>query len=192
MRFDRRSVLLGAAALVAGVREGAAGAGADTGTAWRFAFEAASGGELPLSRWTGKVLLVVNTASRCGFTPQYAGLQALHERSAAEGLVVLGVPSNDFGGQEPGSNADILGFCGGTYGVSFPIAAKTVVRGPDAHPFYRWASATLGAANEPRWNFHKYLVGRDGRLVAAFASHVAPADPRLVGAVRAALDRPAA
>ncbi|MEJ1161299.1 glutathione peroxidase [Prosthecomicrobium sp. N25] len=165
----------------------AAGPDLQSGTAWRFAFEAADGGTLPLADHAGKVLLVVNTASRCAFTPQYKGLQALHERYAAKGLVVIGVPSNDFGGQEPGSNADILGFCGGTYGVTFPIAGKTVVRGPSAHPFYRWAATVLGPANEPRWNFHKYLVGRDGRLAAAFASHLDPENRAVTAAIEVAL-----
>jgi glutathione peroxidase len=161
----------------------------DQGSAWRFGFEAVEGGPLPLSRYAGKVVMVVNTASRCAYTPQYKGLQALWQRYSDEGFVVLGVPSNDFGGQEPGSNEDILGFCGGTFGVTFPLAAKTVVRGPGAHPFYRWASAVLGSTNEPRWNFHKYLIGRDGRLVAAFPSHVEPENRAVKEAVEAALSK---
>lgn len=160
----------------------------DAGTAWRFAFDAVEGGALPLSRYTGKVLLVVNTASRCGYTPQYKGLQALWDKYRDDGLVVVGVPSNDFA-QEPGTNEDIKGFCGGTYGVTFPLAGKTSVQGPAAHPFYRWVSASLGPTAEPRWNFHKILVGRDGRAVAAYPSFVAPEDPRLVAAVEAQMGR---
>lgn len=119
------------------------------------------------------------------------GLQALWEGYRARGLVVIGVPSNDFGGQEPGTNAAIMGFCGAAFGVSFPLAAKTVVRGPAAHPFYRWAAEVLGPANVPRWNFHKYLVDAEGRLAAAFASSVDPEDARIRAAIEGALPKPA-
>lgn len=152
-----------------------------------FNFEAIDGGRMPLQQWRGKVLLVVNTASFCGFTPQYEGLQALWQRYEAKGLVVVGVPSNDFGGQEPNSEAEILGFCKGAYNVSFPLTSKQVVAGPQAHPFYRWAFDTLGAGAAPKWNFHKYLVGRDGRLLGAFGTRVTPQAPELIQAVEAAL-----
>lgn len=197
MPTDRRSFIVSAATVAASAAAAAripparAAGTVETGHAWRFAFTASDGSALPLEAFRGKVLLVVNTASRCGYTSQYRGLQALHEAHGPAGLVVIGVPSNDFGGQEPGTDADIRGFCGGTFGVTFPLAAKTVVRGPQAHPFYRWASTVLGPASEPRWNFHKYLVGRDGRLDRAFPSHVEPEDPRVVSAIRAALDGPA-
>ncbi|MEO1199836.1 MAG: glutathione peroxidase [Pseudomonadota bacterium] len=152
-------------------------------SAYAFTFSDIDGGALPLSRFAGQVMLVVNTASRCGYTGQYAGLQALHERYHARGLVVLAVPSNDFGGQEPGTAEEIKGFCTGTYGVTFPLAGKDVVRGPGAHPFYLWAYRTLGPENAPRWNFHKYLIGRDGRLIDAFATPVPPEDPQIVAAI---------
>lgn len=190
MSIDRRAAIVTClVACSALVLAAPAGAGEmDAGTAWRFTFESVDGGAMPLSAHAGKVLLIVNTASKCGYTYQYKGLQTLWERHGAEGLVVIGVPSNDFN-QEPGTNADIKGFCGGTFGVTFPLAAKSTVRGAGAHPFYRWASQSLGPAQEPRWNFHKYLVGRDGRLIAAFPSHVDPEDPRLGAAIRTALAR---
>lgn len=160
------------------------------GSAHDFVFVSLAGREpLPLSRYRGRVLLIVNTASRCGFTPQYAKLQALHERYRDRGLVVIGVPSNDFGGQEPGSEAGIARFCAARFGVSFPLTAKVRVRGPDAHPFYRWARAWFGFAGAPRWNFHKYLVARDGRLVDYFHAFTPPDAPRLIRAVEAELAR---
>jgi glutathione peroxidase len=138
-----------------------------------------------LCQYAGKVLLVVNTASYCGFTSQYEGLEALHARFAARGLVVLGFPSNDFGQQEPGSSQQIADLCFNTYGVKFPMFAKTVVKGPGANALY----AQLGQATgqTPRWNFHKYLVDRQGRTVASFASEVAPSNTQLVAAVEKAL-----
>ena len=162
-------------------------AAAGPAIAFEHAFEAIEGGPMPLSRWRGKVLLVVNTASFCGFTPQYEGLQALWERYEGKGLVVIGVPSNDFGAQEPKSESDILGFCKGAYNVTFPLTTKQLVKGPQAHAFYRWASEVLGPANAPRWNFHKYLVGRDGRLIAGYGSQVEPLSPQLIKAIEAAL-----
>lgn len=140
--------------------------------------------------YAGRAVLVVNTASRCGFTNQYSDLQKLHERYAAQGLTIIGVPSNDFGQQEPGTEEEIRAFCSGTYGVQFPMTGKTQVRGASAHPFYRWARDELGARNAPRWNFHKYLIGRDGRLLEAFPSHVSPMAPSMRGAVEAALQAP--
>jgi glutathione peroxidase len=122
----------------------------------------------------------VNTASKCGLTPQYAGLEALHR---AKGLVVLGVPSNDFGGQEPGSEAEVAQFCETNYHVSFPMTAKQKVVGGDAHPFYRWAVETLGADAAPRWNFHKYLIGPKGELVGYFGSKTAPDAAELADAI---------
>ncbi len=158
-------------------------------TAHDFAFPGIDGRPLALADLRGKAILVVNTASQCGFTPQYAGLQALWEAYRDRGLVVLGVPSNDFGGQEPGSAAEIRQFCEVNFGVDFPMADKTVVSGADAHPFYRWAADELGFMAKPRWNFHKYLVAPDGRLVDWFSSMTAPDSDRLRRAVEAALPR---
>ena len=143
-------------------------------TAWDFRFPALEGGEHDLAAWRGRVLLVVNTASFCGFTQQYAALQRLHEAQEAAGLVVLGVPSNDFN-QESQEASKIREFCDAQFGITFPMAALSRVRGPEAHPFYRWAAARAGG--EPRWNFHKYLFSRDGELIEHFPSNKEPDDP---------------
>jgi glutathione peroxidase len=163
---------------------------AEPAGAFDHAFEAIEGGKLPLAQWRGKALLVVNTASFCGFTRQYEGLQALWERYQARDLVVIGVPSNDFGEQEPKAEAEILGFCKGAFGVTFPLTTKVPVSGAQAHPFYLWAREALGAANAPSWNFHKYLVGRDGKLIAGYGSRVEPLSPELTKAIEAALATP--
>jgi glutathione peroxidase len=139
----------------------------------------------PLCQYAGKVLLVVNTASYCGFTPQYEGLEALYAKYAARGLVVLGFPSNDFGQQEPGGSVQIAELCFNTYGVKFPMFAKTVVVGPQANPFFAALAQATGKA--PAWNFHKFLVDRQGRPVAAFVSDVKPSDAVLVNALEKAL-----
>jgi len=130
-----------------------------------------------LCEYSGKVVLVVNTASACGYTPQYQGLEALYKRYAARGLVVVGFPSNDFGGQEPGSNKEVADFCQVNYGVSFPMVEKTVVSGPRAHPLYASLSQQTGSA--PQWNFHKYLIDRNGTKVTGFASAIDPGSPRM-------------
>lgn len=134
-----------------------------------------------LCEYAGKVVLVVNTASQCGYTPQYEGLEALHRKYRDRGLVVLGFPSNDFGGQEPGSNQEIAAFCVNQYAIDFPMFAKTRVRGREANPLFAELARATGA--EPRWNFHKYLVARDGKRVQSFDTRVAPGDPKLVGAI---------
>lgn len=196
MSIDRRHLVVSALGLAASplvpLISQAGEQSSSKGNAWRFSFEGLEGGKLRLADYAGKVILVVNTASRCGYSYQYKGLQVLFARNMSRGLAVIGVPSNDFGGQEPGSNEDIKGFCGGTFGVTFPLAAKSVVRGLGVHPFYRWASDTLGPSNAPRWNFHKYLIGRDGRLVAAFSSNIEPEDPQLVQAIDTELARQSA
>ena len=133
----------------------------------------------------GKVVLMVNTASKCAFTPQYEGLEALYARYRERGLVVAGFPSNDFGGQEPGSEKQIKDFCRLTYSVQFPMFEKTPVRGAQADPLYRYLFDATGDA--PQWNFHKYLIGRDGRVVSSFASSTSPEDPRLIEAIEALL-----
>jgi glutathione peroxidase len=136
-----------------------------------------------LCEYAGKVLLVVNTASQCGYTPQYEGLEALHRKYGKRGLVVLGFPSNDFGGQEPGSNKEIADFCVNQYAIEFPMFAKTELK---KNPLFADLAKATGQA--PRWNFHKYLVDRSGRSVEAFPSAVAPDDPKLVRAIEKLLD----
>jgi len=143
-----------------------------------------------LSAYAGKVLLAVNVASKCGFTPQYAGLQALQDRYADRGLVVVGFPCNQFFSQEPGTAEQIQEFCSINYGVSFPLFAKLDVKGPDQHPLYAILTETAddaGKAGSVRWNFEKFLVGRDGRAVRRFRSKVVPDDPSLVGAIESLL-----
>jgi glutathione peroxidase len=137
-----------------------------------------------LADYRGKVLLVVNTASQCGSTPQYAGLEGLWRHYRDRGLVVLGFPSNDFGAQEPGSEAEIKTFCSTMFKVSFPLFSKVHVKGDEQAPVYRFLAADYG---EPKWNFHKYLVGRDGKVIKAFPTAIAPEDPSLRAAVEAAL-----
>ena len=146
-------------------------------TAYDFSFTAIDGTPLPLAQYQGKVLLVVNVASRCGFTGQYAGLEKLYETYKDRGLVVIGVPSNDFGAQEPGSAAEIQKFAADTYQATFPLTQKTVVKGDNADPFYKWAAAQgVGGifGSTPRWNFHKYLIGRDGRLISSYTAMTKP------------------
>lgn len=135
----------------------------------------------------GKAVLFVNVASKCGFTKQYAGLQKLSTDLKDQGLVVVGVPSNDFGGQEPGTAEEIATFCSSKYQVDFPMTEKITVKGPDKHPLYVFLTA---GRNEPKWNFHKYLVGRDGKVVGEFPSKVAPDSPELLAALTAALAQP--
>ena len=142
-----------------------------------------------LCQFAGKVLLVVNTASYCGFTRQYEGLEALHAKYAARGLVVMGFPSNDFGQQEPGNAKQIAELCFNTYGVKFPMFAKTVVKGSGRNAFYEQLAKATGAT--PQWNFHKYLMARDGRTVSSFASEVEPGSAALTGAIETALRQPA-
>ena len=151
-------------------------------TAFAFHFAGLSGGDIQLAEYAGKPILIVNTASQCGYTPQYAGLQELWKRYRDRGLLIVGVPSNDFGGQEPGTAADIAETAQHHYGATFPIAAKAVVKGAQAHPFYKWA-ASERPHEVPRWNFHKYLIGRDGLIAASFPSEVEPTDARVIAAI---------
>ncbi len=143
-----------------------------------------------LSAYSGKVVLAVNVASRCGFTPQYAGLQALQDRYADRGFVVLGFPSNQFFHQEPGTAEQIQEFCSVNYGVTFPLFAKLDVKGEDRHPLYAILTESAddsGKAGNVSWNFEKFLVGRDGRVVRRFRSKVVPEDPRVVDAIESVL-----
>ena len=155
-------------------------------TAYAFSFAGLDGKNLPLADHAGKPILVVNTASFCGYTPQYTDLEKLWAKYKDRGLVVLGVPSNDFGQQEPGSAKEIKAFCE-TYDVSFPLADKQKVTGGDAHPFYRWIAAELGDAGVPRWNFHKFLIDGQGEIAGAWPSRVAPLSKEVTEAVEQAL-----
>lgn len=137
-----------------------------------------------LCEYAGRVVLVVNTASQCGYTPQYEGLEALYRKYRDRGLVVLGFPSNDFGGQEPGSNKEIAAFCVNQYAIDFPMFARTELK---KNPLYADLARATGAA--PRWNFHKYLIDRSGQQVLSFDTRVAPSDPKLVEAMEKMLSR---
>ena len=167
----------------------AAPAAAASGPMHAFSFTSIDGAPLPMSGFAGQAVLVVNTASFCGFTHQYGALQQVYETYRARGLVVLGVPSNDFGGQEPGTEAEIKQFCEVNFAVDFPLTEKQVVRGAAAHPFFRAVVAELGEGAAPRWNFHKFLVGPDGRLAGTWPSRVEPDAPELIAAIEAVLPR---
>jgi glutathione peroxidase len=147
-------------------------------TAYDFEARRIDGQTVPLKQYEGKVLLIVNTASACGFTPQFAGLQALHQQYGGKGLVVLGFPSNQFGAQDPGSNEEIASFCQVNYGVDFPMMAKVDVNGGGAEPLYQWltkeAPGLLGS-KAIKWNFTKFLVGKDGRVLKRYAPQESPA-----------------
>lgn len=167
----------------------AVNAGETPHTAYDFTFTSIEGGPLPLTSFQGKVVLVVNTASFCGFTGQYKALQSVWERYQEEGFVLLGVPSNDFGSQEPGSEKEIKNFCELNYGIDFPMTTKVSVKGKQAHPFYKWAAQEMGTLAKPRWNFHKYLIGPDGHLVEWFSTPTKPTSKRVTRAIETQLKR---
>lgn len=146
-----------------------------------------TGQQIPLSSYQGKALLIVNTASECGFTPQYRGLQELYTQYQAKGLVVLGFPSNDYGAQEPGSDQQIQQFCDLKFKVSFPMFAKGPVKGPSKQPLYAWLVAQASPQAEVAWNFEKFLVGKDGKLAGRFSSKVEPMSSELKAAIEKAL-----
>ena len=154
-----------------------------------FDFMSIEGDPLPMSSFAGKAVLVVNTASRCGFTDQYSALQAIWQQYRDRGLVVLGVPSNDFGSQEPGSETEIRTFCEVNYGIDFPMTSKVQVNGDGAHPFYRWAATQFGPQAKPRWNFHKYLITPEGRLSDWFSTVTGPTSTRVIKAIEQVLPR---
>ncbi len=146
-------------------------------------------GEIKLADFAGKAVLVVNVASACGLTPQYRDLEALYEAKATKGLVVIGVPCNDFGAQEAAPEKDIREFCEANYHVSFPMTGKAEIMSPARrHPFYQWIAAELGESALPRWNFHKYLIGKDGSIADAFSSKAAPLEPSVLEAIDRALN----
>jgi|SRR6185503_3945049 glutathione peroxidase len=157
-------------------------------TAYAFTFKGIETGDIHLVDYAGKPILVVNTASLCGYTPQYTGLQELWSRYHPRGLMIVGVPTNDFF-QEPGGATDIMKTAH-QYNVGFPMADKVSIKGPGAHPFYKWASLEK-PLDPPRWNFHKYLVGRDGHITAAFPTSIEPTDARVIAAIERELSKAA-
>ncbi len=158
-------------------------------SAWDFSFETLTGKPLPLSTFKGRAVLVVNTASQCGYTPQYKDLEELSKKYEGQGLVVLGVPCNDFGGQEPGTAEEIGQFCEKNYGVTFPMAGKAKVTGDGAHPFYQWARKRVGFLGAPKWNFHKYLIAPDGSLADWFSTPTKPSSDKVARAIDKILPR---
>jgi len=153
-------------------------------SAYDFEFTTLKGVTQPLSEFAGRPLLVVNTASKCGFTPQYKGLQKIWSEHRDRGLMVIGVPCNQFGHQEPGSTAEIGAFCEMNYGVDFPLMAKVDVKGETAHPMFKWLAQEGGYFSRPRWNFYKYLIGRNGKLQTWFSSLTSPASPKFDAALK--------
>lgn len=186
----RRVVLLAPLSAVAGAALAQPEKRRGSMSGFDFAFTSIDGAPLPLAQYRGRPLLVANTASFCGFTYQYEDLETLWRRYRDRGLVVLGVPSNDFGQQEPGSSTEIKQFCQGRYAVDFPLTEKQDVIGPKAHPFFQWIATELGDAGVPRWNFHKYLVAPDGALAGAWPSSVRPTDAVVTAEIERLLAKP--
>lgn len=182
-----RAVALAAAFVACLCTQGPKALHAAPSSAHDIAFTSIEGDPLPLSSFAGKAVLVVNTASLCGFTYQYDGLQAVFDQYRERGLVVLGVPSNDFGQQEPGNESEIKDFCEVNFNIDFPLTDKQSVKGEGAHPFFRYVADTLGEKSLPRWNFHKYLIDPEGRLVGAWPSKAEPASAEITGAIEQVL-----
>ena len=156
--------------------------------AYDFNFNDLDGSPLNLAEYKGKVIIVVNVASQCGFTKQYEDMQKVWEKYQVKGVVMLGVPSNDFGNQEPGSNVEIKDFCEAKFGITFPMTEKVSVKGENAHPFYLWAKKNHGKSAIPKWNFHKIMIGRNGKVVDTFASITNPSSKKFIIALEEALN----
>jgi len=156
-------------------------------TAHDFEFQLPGGDPLPLAKFKGKPVLVVNTATECGFKGQLGDLQTLQDDYAERGLVILAVPSNDFGGQEPRAGEELKGYCSAKYGATYQLAAKSAVKGENAHPFYKWAVTQFGMTARPYWNFHKYLIGPDGTLVNWFSTPTRPTAKKVRRAIETQL-----
>jgi glutathione peroxidase len=189
-----RKIAFGMAALVVLLCLGRAvqAGGADVPPVLKFKMTSLDGKEVNLADYQGKVVLFVNVASKCGYTPQYKGLEALHEKYAKDGLVIIGVPSNDFGGQEPGTNQQIAEFCSATYGVKFPMMSKVPVKGADQTPLYKFLTSketNPNSAGPIKWNFTKFLIGKDGQIVARFESAVKPDSENMTKAIETELKK---
>ena len=148
--------------------------------AYDFEFKDLDGSQIKLSNFKGKILVVVNVASQCGFTNQYEDMQEIWEKYQSKGIIVLGVPSNDFGQQEPGNNQEIKNFCEAKFGISFPMTEKVIVKGKDAHPFYLWAKNNYGKSAIPKWNFHKIIINKDGKISETFSSITKPTSNKFI------------
>ena len=156
--------------------------------AYDFNFNDLDGSELNLADYKNKVIIVVNVASQCGFTSQYEDMQTVWEKYEQKGIVMIGVPSNDFGKQEPGDNKEIKTFCEAKFGITFPMTEKVVVKGENAHPFYKWAKENHGKSAIPKWNFHKIIIGKDGKVFETFASITNPSSRKFITALEKALN----
>ncbi len=168
------------------------GTGLFAGSVYDYTLKTIDGQPMPLASLKGKVVMLVNVASRCGYTPQYAGLESLYEKHKDQGFVIVGIPANNFGSQEPGTNAEIKTFCKSKYDVKFPMASKVSVKGEDIAPLYQYLtdkSTDPKASGEIQWNFTKFLIDRDGRIVARFEPAIAPSDPSLNAVVEKALQQ---
>ncbi|HXX64899.1 MAG TPA: glutathione peroxidase [Bacteroidota bacterium] len=184
----RPGIILGAIIILAGVimASSIAGENAPTGVLG-FTMKSIDGKQVPLSQYKGKVLLLVNVASECGFTPQYKDLEALYRKYEDRGFMILGFPANNFGGQEPGSDSEIKSFCTTTYGVTFDMFSKISVKGDDQHPLYKLITSDPKYGGEVRWNFQKYLVDRNGVIIGKYLSKVGPLSTELTSAIETAL-----
>ena len=156
--------------------------------AYDFNFNDLDGSPLKLSEYKGKVIVVVNVASQCGFTNQYEDMQKVWEKYQKKGVVMLGVPSNDFGGQEPGNNKEIKNFCEAKFGITFPMTEKVTVKGENAHPFYKWAEKNFGKSAVPKWNFHKIIINKEGKIHDTFVSITNPSSKRFISVLEKTLD----
>ena len=151
--------------------------------AYDFNFKDLDGSPLSLSNYKGKVIVAINVASQCGFTNQYEDMQQVWEKYQSKGIVILGIPSNDFGKQEPGSNEDIKNFCEAKFGISFPMTEKVSVKGSEAHPFYIWAQKNYGKSAIPKWNFHKIIIDKNGKVAETFSSITNPSSKKFIKAL---------
>ena len=151
--------------------------------AYDFNFKDLDGSNLNLSEYKNKVIIIVNVASQCGFTKQYEDMQKVWEKYQKDGIVMIGVPSNDFGNQEPGDNKEIKNFCEAKFGITFPMTEKVIVKGDDAHPFFIWAKNNYGKSAIPKWNFHKIVIGRDGKVADTFASITKPTSKKFINKI---------
>ena len=156
--------------------------------AYDFQFNDLDGSPLSLSEYKGKIIIAVNVASQCGFTKQYEDMQKVWDKYQSKGIIMLGVPSNDFGKQEPGSNTEIKNFCEAKFGITFPMTEKVSVKGTNAHPFYIWAQKNHGKSAIPKWNFHKIIIGKDGKIHDTFASITKPTSKKFLNSVNKALE----
>ena len=156
--------------------------------AFDFNFKNLDGETLNLSKYKGKVIIVINVASQCGFTYQYEDMQKIWEEYQNKGVVMLGIPSNDFGKQEPGNSQEIKNFCEAKFGITFPMTEKVSVKGSNAHPFYLWAKENYGRSAVPKWNFHKIIIGKDGKIKDSFASLTKPSSKKFIASIKKALD----